>query len=75
MRKGHKPEGCENRVPLIPTKAALFGLDIRFRSIDEQIAKKKIKRGRAQSLNINAQDGVFHNPNQNRHLFPSEEMI
>ena len=39
------PESELNKVPLIPTKAALFGLDQRFREIDEKVnAKKHSKR-------------------------------
>jgi hypothetical protein len=44
MRKGFKPEGNEHNVPLVPTKAALFGLDLRFKAIDEQLAQKKHRR-------------------------------
>lgn len=39
-RKGVKPEGVTH-VPLVPTKAALFGLDMRFRQIEEKITYKK----------------------------------
>ena len=34
MKKGHRPVDEQNRVHLVPTKAALFGLDVRFRVIE-----------------------------------------
>jgi hypothetical protein len=30
--------------PLIPTKAALFGLDLRFVAIEKELANKRLKR-------------------------------
>jgi hypothetical protein len=44
MRKGFKPESDRNKVPLVPTRAALFGLDLRFREIDEKINAKKVSK-------------------------------
>jgi hypothetical protein len=42
MRKFKTPED-QMITPLIPTRAALFGLDCRFREIDEKLNLKKIK--------------------------------
>jgi hypothetical protein len=30
--------------PLIPTKAALFGLDLRFTAIEKELARKRLQR-------------------------------
>lgn len=30
--------------PLIPTKAALFGLDMRFTAIEKELEKKRLRR-------------------------------
>ena len=76
MKKGHKVEGSENRVPLVPTKAALFGLDLRFRAIDEQLAQKKNRRrsmAMANSNNTTAYELLEEGGN--RHLFPSQTVI
>lgn len=43
MRKFKTPED-QMITPLIPTRAALFGLDCRFREIDEKLNLKKIKK-------------------------------
>lgn len=32
--------------PLVPTKAALFGLDLRFREADQQVYSKKIRKAK-----------------------------
>ena len=44
MQKGFRPETDKNKVPLIPTRAALFGLDLRFREIDEKINARKVSK-------------------------------
>ena len=41
MRK--KPPAKESK-GLVPTKAALFGLDVRFRKVDQQILEEKLRR-------------------------------
>jgi hypothetical protein len=44
MRKGHRPEAEKDRVPLIPTRAALFALDVRFRALEEKMNSKLNKK-------------------------------
>ena len=44
MRKDHRRDNESNRVPLVPIRAALFGLDVRFRYVDEKLNQKKLKR-------------------------------
>ena len=41
MRK--KPPAKESK-GLVPTKAALFGHDVRFRKVDQQILEEKLRR-------------------------------
>lgn len=41
MRK--KPPARESK-GLVPTKAALFGLDVRFRRVDQKILDEKLRR-------------------------------
>ncbi len=41
MRKARPTEECKM---LVPTKAALFGLEIRFRAVDQKIIEEKIRR-------------------------------
>ena len=68
FRKGKMPESEINKVPLIPTKAALFGLDQRFREIDEKRnAKKHSKRP---AFEIGSEQTC-----KNRHLYPQEQLI
>jgi len=44
MRKGLRPADEQNRVHLVPTKAALFGLDVRFRVIEKKMLDEKLAR-------------------------------
>jgi hypothetical protein len=56
-------------VPLVPTKAALFGLDLRFQAMEERQQAKKNRRhskGSKEAAPIQ---------NKNRHLFPSQDTI
>ena len=68
MGRGKKV--VETPAPLVPTKAALFGLDIRFREVDQRIMEEKMKRnalkvgGRKSSLT-----GI-----KNRHIFPNADV-
>lgn len=41
---GRRQVTVEEPKGLIPTKAALFGLDIRFREVDRRVAEEKAKR-------------------------------
>ena len=50
-----------------PTKATLFGLDVRFRHIDKRIADEKAARSLSK-LRINDRKGE----RQNRHKIPLE---
>ena len=68
MKKGFKNEASEYRVPLVPTKAALFGLDLRFRDMEEIIQAKKDRR-RSSAFQTQTDLGG------NRHVIPSEEVI
>lgn len=74
MRKGHKPENEKNRVPLVPTRAALFGLDVRFRAVDERINAKKVSRLPAFNADEDP-NSTGKRGGQNRHLYPPEKLI
>jgi len=50
---------------LVPTKATLFGLDVRFRHIDQKMADEKAARSLSK-LRINDRD----NKKKNRHSIP-----
>jgi|DEB0MinimDraft_12_1074336.scaffolds.fasta_scaffold337953_1 hypothetical protein len=53
---------------LEPTKATLFGLDVRFRVIDKKIAEEKIKlmNGGANKTTSSSNTGY-----RNRHVLPA----
>jgi hypothetical protein len=69
MRKGHRPQGEQNS-HLVPTKAALFGLDVRFRVIEEKMLQDKIKRS-----SFNVSKGKKGYEVGNRHTHPSQEKV
>ncbi len=70
MRKGHRPADEQNRVHLVPTKAALFGLDVRFRVIEKKMLDEKIARS-----SFNVIKGKSSSDVRNRHQYPSEDKI
>jgi hypothetical protein len=49
LRKGHNSD--LDKEPLNPTRAALFGLDVRFRVIEDKLNDKRIKRSAFQNSN------------------------
>lgn len=51
--------------PLVPTKAALFGLDLRFRDVEKIMAAKSV-------IKANDPNSPTH---INRHLAPSEAVV
>jgi hypothetical protein len=51
--------------PLVPTKAALFGLDLRFRDVEKRMAAKNVIK----AIDPNSPTHT------NRHLAPSEAVI
>lgn len=59
-----KPEG------LVPTKAALFGLDVRFRSVDKQIMEEKLRRSAFKTGRKKDTNGE----SLNRHSYPEQAM-
>jgi hypothetical protein len=70
MRKGHRPADEQNQVHLVPTKAALFGLDVRFRVIEEKMLQDKLKRS-----SFNVSKGKKGYEVGNRHTHPSQDKI
>ena len=64
FKKGVKAH--EDKVPLlVPTRAALFGLDLRFKEVDEKIRQKR-----------NPFSNREVEPHaKNRHVYPSEDFI
>lgn len=67
FRKGHRHD--EDKVPLVPTKAALFGLDMRFQAMEERQQAKKNRR------KSNGNKEAVPIQNKNRHLYPAQETI
>lgn len=59
-----KPEG------LVPTKAALFGLDVRFRNVDKQIMDEKLRRSAFKTGRNKDTNGY----SLNRHSFPEQAL-
>jgi hypothetical protein len=57
-----KPEG------LVPTKAALFGLDVRFRNVDKLIIEEKLRRSAFKTGRKNDKNGY----SLNRHSYPEQ---
>jgi hypothetical protein len=55
-----KPEG------FVPTKAALFGLDVRFRNVDKLIMDEKLRRSAFKTGSKKDTNGY----SLNRHSFP-----
>ena len=70
MKKGHRPADEQNRVHLVPTKAALFGLDVRFRVIEQKLLQEKIQRSA-----FNVCKGKSSSDIGNRHQYPAVEKI
>lgn len=70
MRKGHRPADELNRVHLVPTKAALFGLDVRFRVIEQKMLQDKINRS-----SFTVGKGKKSSEVGNRHQYPSTDKI
>ncbi len=58
----NEPEG------LVPTKAALFGLDIRFREVDRRILDEKMRRSAFKA-------GAKASGVKNRHEYPQGHMV
>lgn len=58
-----KPEG------LVPTKAALFGLDVRFRNVDKQNMEEKLRRSTYKAERTKDKNGY----SLNRHSCPEQE--
>ena len=54
---------------LVPTKATLFGLDVRFREIDKKVAEEREKRN-ASRIKISS-NRLALSLKVNRHLVPS----
>ena len=70
MRKGHRPADEQNIEHLVPTKAALFGLDVRFRVIEKKMLDEKIARS-----SFNVTKGKSASDVGNRHQYPPQEKI
>jgi hypothetical protein len=78
MKKGHKPADELGITHLVPTKAALFGLDVRFRVIEKKLLDEKIARSAfAVKKNKTTSDSGNHHDKapENRHMYPSEDKI
>lgn len=56
---------------MIPTKATLFGLDVRFRNVDKRIQEQKLGRN-PRAVKEDANHKKFFN--LNRHLVPIDQM-
>ena len=64
-KKKYRPENERHIEPLVPTRAALFGLDQRFRYVEKIMAAKNVIK----PLDPLAQTHT------NRHIAPSEDIV
>ena len=64
-----KKRGFSAKGYLVPTKAALFGLDVRFRHIDQKIALDNEKRN-ASKIRLHSKPKSRGDENINRHKIP-----
>ncbi len=55
---------------LVPTKATLFGLDVRFREIDKKVAEEREKKN-ASRIKISTGNRLALSTKVNRHLVPT----
>ena len=57
---------------MIPTKATLFGLDVRFRHIDQKIADEKAAKSLSKSKINNSKGTRSNRHNLPKHVNPSQ---